>query len=109
MPLPVYPTDPMWDWGAEVEHSIPLLESDSEANYYRSRRLSTRDRQEWTLSYKVTTAKWQVIFAFWQAYAGQAVSFTSPDGVTMTAVVGGKIKRTHLAGHEVFQITVKQQ
>jgi hypothetical protein len=109
MALPVYPTDPMWNWASDVEHSITTMESESAGNYLRSRRLSTRDRQSWTLSYKTTTAKWAVIYAFWKVYAGQAVSFTTPDGVTITAVVPGTIKRTKNAGFEVYQIVMKEQ
>jgi hypothetical protein len=109
MPVPVYPTDPMWDWASAVEHTIPVLGSVSEANYYRSRRLSTHDRQEWSLSYKTTTAKWNLILEFWRSYAGMAVSFVSPDGESMTAVLGGTISRTKQAGYEVFKVTLKQQ
>jgi hypothetical protein len=88
---------------------ISTIESDSEANYVRSRRLSTRDRQEWTLSYKTSTVKWEIILAFWRLYAGAAVKFTTPDGVTIVAVLGGKIKRTKQAGCEVYQVTLREQ
>jgi hypothetical protein len=38
-----------------------------------------------------------------------AVSFVSPDGESMTAVLGGTISRTKQAGYEVFKVTLKQQ
>jgi hypothetical protein len=84
----MYPENPIPSLGSSSQLYIPLIKSESDGNYPKVRRKTTKARKKFELDYKnILHSEFQVLEDFFVANQGLSFDFTEPlSGTIYTCV-----------------------
>jgi len=84
-----YPTTPIPSLGSSTETYIPLIKSESDGNYTKVRRRTTKAREKFSLKYNnISFDEFDTLRSFFLAAQGQSFTFTEPmTGVQYTCIM----------------------
>lgn len=97
-----YPSNPIPSVGSRESYIIPIIKTETEGNYLRVRRRSTKKRETFELKYnQMSYSDYDTIKEFFTDYQGSAFTWTHPiTGVDHTVVFDmNELQRTMYETH----------
>ena len=97
--MSTWPAIPNPSSGIEEELYLPQIRQEFEANYVLSRKIATRNRKNWQLTWAgMLETDYQLLQAFFVANQGSSFTWTHPGSLTSYTCIfsGNSIKSTAL-------------
>jgi hypothetical protein len=106
----MFPTSPAPEYASTEEYIIPIVKTESDGNYLRVRRKTTKKRETFTLKFVCLHSGYDSIRTFFDTWQGTAFTWTHPTtGVVHTVVFGqDKLTRSVRPTHSEFSIILEE-
>lgn len=108
--MPTFPTSPKPQVGGSEEYIIPIVKTESDGNYIKVRRKTTKKRELFTLKFTCPHSGYEAIKSFFSSYQGTSFTWTHPiTGSTHTVIFGqDKLSRTVYPTHSEFTVILEE-
>jgi hypothetical protein len=85
--METFPTEPHPRVGSKESTVNPIIKSESDGNYTKTRRITTKSRKKFELNYNaLTMPEYQILEDFFNANQGMPFLFTAPNSTVYECI-----------------------